>query len=109
MVDGSGAISADFLRIYGAFGYSLSVALAITWASIGIAYMRARREYRLWLFLTISMFLFAGLFAYLTLISAEFPWLRRETMQPIMRSVGLLAALTGWIFTIAVLRREAKV
>lgn len=101
-------MSDEFLRAYGAFGYALSVALAITWASIGIAYLRARRGWRPWLLFVVSMFAFAGLFGYLVLISVELPWLRREVMQPVMRTVALLAALAGWAYTIDTLRREAQ-
>ncbi len=101
-------MSDEFLRAYGAFGYALSVALAITWASIGIAYLRANRGWRPWLLFVVSMFCFAGLFGYLVLISVELPWLRREVMQPVMRTVALAAALAGWAYTIDTLRREAQ-
>lgn len=98
-----------FLQGYGVLGYSLTVGLAIIWASIALAYYRAEgRGKRQWLFLIASMVQYAILFSYLVLVSIEPPWLNRLVMQPAMRTVAIGAAVTMGLFTAMVLRKEAQ-
>lgn len=99
-------IDANWWQGYGVLGYSAIVALAITWASIGIAYYNADRGHKTWIVFVISMLLFAIMFSYLVVVSVEPVWLDRTVMQPIMRTVALGAAVTGWLYTSMTLRRE---
>ena len=95
------------LQAYGVVGYSMTMALAIACASVGIAYFRAGRDKLKSSLFTASAFLFAILFGYLVLVSIELPWLNRAIMQPIMRTVAIGAAATGWSYFYMILRKEA--
>lgn len=97
-----------FLRGYGVLGYSLTVVLAIIWASIGLAYYKADRGKRIWGVFVVGVVLYAVLFSYLVLISIEPPWLDRTIMQPAMRTVALGASICISVFTVMVLRKEAS-
>ena len=96
------------LRAYGVLGYSMTMALALACASVGLAYYRAGRDRLKSALFTLSAFFFAILFGYLVLVSIEPPWLDRALMQPAMRTVALVAASCGWGYLILVLRKEAR-
>ena len=110
MGDGDGELMEELFSIqaYGVLGYSMTMALAIACAGVGIAFFRAGRDrFKSGLFAA-SAFLFAMLFGYLVLVSIELPWLNRNVTQPIMRTVSLGAAGCGWAYLILMLRKEAR-
>ncbi len=96
------------LQAYGVLGYSMTMALAIACAGVGVAFFRAGRDKLKSALFALSAFLFALLFGYLVLVSMEPPWLNRTLMQPLMRTVALAAASCGWGYFYLMLRKEAR-
>lgn len=95
------------IQSYGVLGYSLAMALALACVSVGVAYWRAGRDRLKAATFSASAFLFAVLFFYLVLVSVDPPWLDRTIMQPLMRTVTLVAAACGWAHLFLLLRKEA--
>ena len=98
----------DFIQAYGVLGYSITTALALACAVLGIAYWRAGRNKRSAALFVASALLFAALFAYLVLVSVDPPWLDRTVTQPYVRTVALVAALCGWGYLLSVVCQEAE-
>lgn len=96
------------IQAYGVLGYSMTSALALACAIVGIAYYRAGRDKLKSSLFAASAFLFAILFGHLVLVSIEPPWLDRTITMPAMRTVALAAALAGWGYLILLLRKEAR-
>ncbi len=96
------------LQAYGVLGYSMTMALAIACAGVGVAYLRAGRDKLKSALFALSSFLFALLFGYLVLVSMEPPWLNRALMQPVMRTVAIAGAGCGWGYFYLMLREEAR-
>ena len=110
MVHGGGEMMCDLctLQAYGVLGYSMTMALAIACASVGVAFFRAGRDKLKSALFATSAFLFALLFGYLVVVSVEPPWLNRTIMQPLMRTIALGAASAGWGYLYLMLRKEAR-
>lgn len=96
------------LQAYGVLGYSMTMALAIACAGVGVAYFRAGRDKLNSALFALSSFLFALLFGYLVLVSMDLPWLNRALMQPLMRTVAIVGACCGWGYFYLMLRKEAR-
>ncbi len=98
----------NFIQAYGVLGYSITTALALACAGLGIAYWCADRNKRQAALFVASALLFAALFAYLVLVSVEPSWLDRTVTQPYVRTIALIAALCGWGVLLLTLHHEAK-
>jgi hypothetical protein len=102
----SGEPIALWLRTLGVMAYAACVGLAILWLGIGLAYWRAGYGRLTWFAFVVSMAGFAVLFVGLTLVSSEPPWLDRVTFSLLQRSVAIVAAAAGWLYSMLVLRHE---
>ena len=97
---------AAWLQFYGALGYAMCVALAVMWASVGIAYYRSGRGVGIWTPFVVSMVSFAAFFVGLAFVALEASFIDRYWSSIINRSLALAAATAGWIYTFLTLRSE---
>lgn len=97
-----------WIKALGVVGYLCLSSLAVFWASIGVAYIKAGRNRVTWGFFIVSMIALAMLFGGLVFISMEPSWINRNYSSISQRSVALVAAATGWIYTVATLADTAS-
>jgi hypothetical protein len=102
----SGEPIALWLRTMGVVAYAACVGLAILWLGIGFAYWRAGYGRVTWVAFIVSMTGFAVLFIGLTLVASEPSWLDRVTFSLLQRSMAIVAATAGWLYSMLVLRHE---
>lgn len=101
-------MTTTWLQVMGAFAYAGIVGLAIVWAAVGIAYCRAGRGNLVWRPFIVSMIAFAFFFVGLAIVVSEASWIDRQNMMIFNRTIGFIAAASGWIYTIATLHSEYK-
>ena len=88
-----------WIKALGVVGYLCLLSLALFWASIGFAYIRAGRSRFTWIFFIASMLALALLFGGLVLIAMEPSWMEKNQFAIGQRVMALVAAITGWIYT----------
>jgi len=104
-----GAImTTTWLQIVGAFAYAGIVGLAVIWAAVGLAYCRAGRGQWIWWPFIVSMVAFALFFIGLSIVVSEAAWIDRYWMMVFNRTMAVIAAGTGWFYTVATLRSEYR-
>lgn len=95
-----------WLRSLGIMAYAACVGLAVLWLGMGLAYWRSGQGRLTWGSFILSMLGFAVMFAGLTLVASEPPWLDRVAFSLLQRSMAIVAAVAGWLYSLLVLRHE---
>jgi hypothetical protein len=95
-----------WLRAMGVVAYAACVGLAVLWMGIGFAYWRSGSGRVTWFAFVVSMAGFAVMFIGLTLVASEPLWLDRVTFSLLQRSMAIVAALAGWLYSLLVLQHE---
>lgn len=98
----------NWLQMMGAFAYAGIVGLAIVWAAVGVSYWQAGRGQLIWWPFIVSMISFVFFFVGLAIVVSEASWIDRYWMMVFNRTTGLIAAASGWIYTIATLHSEYR-
>ena len=88
-----------WIKALGVVGYLCLLSLALFWASIGLAYIRAGRSRFTWGFFIASMISLALLFGGLVTIAMEPSWMQKDQFSIGQRFLALTAAITGWTYT----------
>ena len=96
------------IQIIGLLGYAGVVGLAVLWAFIGAAYLRAGRPRTTWLLFVVAMCCFALIFFLLGLNVTQLPWVSAEVLYVILRPTAFVAALAGWAYSFMALHDEFR-
>lgn len=95
----------DWLNVYGVMGYGATVALIVIWIGVGVSYA----QYHWHWYLFVGCFVaYAVLFAALTLVAAQAPWLDRTTNMLLNRTSVWVGVILGIIFTWRYLRSNLR-
>ncbi len=98
----------SWIQAIGIVGYAMSVSLAILWAGIAIAYIRAGMSKRVWLMFIVGMIGYAIVFGNLVFIATDPLWVNRVFLSVSLRIVAILAATALWAYSILALNGQWK-